>query len=76
MATTNTFYVSTKDNKLRKSQTSSREYFIKGGKKEGQAKYIIEVFGNNHQKVAKKIQKIIETAGMHNDLYLIKAEIK
>lgn len=76
MASTQSFYVSTKDNKLRITTAPFREYFIKRGRKEGQAKYIIEVFGYQHVKVAKDIKEMVQKAGMQNDLFVIRVETR
>ncbi len=76
MPTTDHFYVSTKDNKVRKTTEPSREYFVTGGKKSGQAKYIIEVFGYNHQSVAEKVRDMVDKGGMANDLFTIKVNTK
>ncbi len=76
MANTDTFYVSSKDNKVRRTTEPSREYFIRGGSKEGKAKYIIEVFGYNHEETAKKIRDMVDKAGMQDELFHIKVETK
>lgn len=76
MANTDTFYVSTKDNKVRRTTEPSREYFIKGGTKKGKAKYIIEVFGYDHESTAKKIRDMVDKAGMQDELFHIKVETK
>jgi len=76
MPTTDHFYVSTKDNKVRRTTEPSREYFVTGGKKSGQAKYIIEVFGYNHQSVAEKVRDMVDKGGMTNDLFTIKVNTK
>ena len=76
MPTTDHFYVSTKDNKVRRTTEPSREYFVTGGKKSGQAKYIIEVFGYNHQSVAEKVRDMVDKGGMANDLFTIKVNTK
>jgi hypothetical protein len=76
MANTDTFYVSTKDNKVRRTTEPSREYFIRGGIKEGKAKYIIEVFGYNHEETAKKVRDMVDSAGMQDKLFHIKVETK
>lgn len=74
MADTSTFYVSSKDNKIRETTEPSREYFIPGGSKEGKAKYIIEVFGYNHEAVAKKVRDMLDSSGMSDNIYKIKIE--
>ena len=76
MAYTETFYVGTSDNKVRKTTEPSREYFIPNGKKEGKAKYIIEVFGDNHKEVANKVRDMIDAANMSNDIFEIRIETK
>lgn len=76
MATTEMFYVGTKDNRVRRTTEPGREYFIKGGKKEGQAKYLIEVFGYNHEKVAKEVRDMVTLGGMNDKLFRIKVETK
>ena len=76
MATTETFYVSSRDNKVRRNTKFFREYFEKGGKKLGQAKYFIEVFGYEHEKTAKKVKEMVQKAGMDNSLFLIKVETR
>jgi hypothetical protein len=76
MANTDTFYVSTKDNKVRRTTEPSREYFIRGGTKEGKAKYIIEVFGYNHEETAKKVRDMVDSAGMQDKLFTIRVETK
>ena len=76
MPTTDHFYVSTKDNKVRRTTEPSREYFVTGGKKSGQAKYIIEVFGYNHQSVAEKVRDMVDKGGMANDLFTIKVSTR
>lgn len=76
MPTTDYFYVSTKDNKVRKTNESSREYFLPDGKKYGQAKYIIEVFGYNHQSVAEKVRDMVDKGGMTQDLFTIRVETR
>lgn len=76
MANTDTFYVSTKDNKVRRTSEPSREYFVRGGTKEGKAKYIIEVFGYNHEATAKKVRDMVDLADMQDKLFHIKVETK
>lgn len=76
MPTTDHFYVSTKDNKVRKTTEPSREYFLPDGKKYGQAKYIIEVFGYDHQSVAEKVRDMVDKGGMANDLFTIKVNTR
>jgi hypothetical protein len=76
MPTTDTFYVSSKDNKVRRVTEPSREYFIPGGKKEGKAKYIIEVFGYNHEKVANEVRDMVDKGGMTDKLFEIRVETR
>jgi hypothetical protein len=76
MATTDTFYVSSKDNRVRRTTEPGREYFAKGGKKEGQAKYLIEVFGDNHKEVANVVRDMVTLGGMDNKLFRIKVETR
>jgi hypothetical protein len=76
MPTTDTFYVSLKDNKVRRATEPSREYFIPGGKKEGKAKYMIEVFGYNHEKVANEVRDMVDKGGMTDKLFSIRVETR
>jgi hypothetical protein len=76
MPTTDTFYVSSKDNRVRRTTEPGREYFIRGGKKEGQAKYLIEVFGYNHEEVAKEVRDMVDKGGMGNKLFRIRVETR
>ncbi len=76
MAYTETFYVGTSDNKVRKTTEPSMQYFIPGGKKEGKAKYIIEVFGYNHKEIATKVRDMVDSADMSNDIFEIRIETK
>ena len=76
MANTDTFYVSTKDNKVRRTSEPSREYFVRGGTKEGKAKYIIEVFGYNHEETAKKVRDMVDLAGMQDKIFTIKVSTR
>ena len=76
MPTTDTFYVRTKDNKVKKPKAHSREYFVAGSKYEGQAKYFIEVFGYNHEKVANEVRDMVDKAGMQDKLFHIRVETK
>jgi hypothetical protein len=76
MANTDTFYVSTKDNKVRRTTEPSREYFVRGGTKEGKAKYIIEVFGYNHEETAKKVRDMVDLAGMQDKIFTIKVSTR
>jgi hypothetical protein len=76
MSTTSTFYVSSSDNKVRRCNEPSREYFIPGGKKQGKAKYIIEVFGYNQDVVAKQVRDMVDSSNMSNKIYKIKVETR
>lgn len=76
MSNTDYFYVSAKDNKVRKTTEPSREYFVQGGKKYGQAKYIIEVFGYDHQKVAEKVRDMVDKGGMSEKLFTIQVSTR
>ena len=76
MATTDYFYVSSKDNSVRKTTEPTREYFIPNGKKVGKAKYIIEVFGYNHLETAKKVRDMVDKGGMSDKLFTIRVETK
>jgi hypothetical protein len=76
MATTETYYVSSKDNKVRRTTEPSREYFAYQGKKEGQAKYLIEVFGYGQEDTAKKVRDMVDKAGMQDKLFTIKVSTR
>ncbi len=76
MATTERFYVSTKDNRIRNVVDNPRQYFMEGGKHEGKAKYIIEVFGDNHKHTAMKVRDMVDNSGMTNELFTIKVETR
>jgi len=76
MPTSETFYVSSKSNKIYPIKDNPREYFIKDGKYLGKAKYIIEVFGDNHEKVANTIKNMVDNSNFDNKLFLIKVETK
>jgi hypothetical protein len=76
MANTDTFYVSTKDNRVRRTTEPSREYFVRGGTKEGKAKYLIEVFGGNHEKVANDVRNMVDLSGMQDKLFTIKVSTR
>ena len=77
MATTEYFYVSTNDNKVRNTTEPTREYFLPNGKKQGKAKYIIEVFGNNnHIQTAMKVRDMVDKSEMSNELFVIRVETK
>ena len=76
MANTSTFYVSSKDNKVRRTTEPSREYFVKDGKKYGKAKYLIEVFGYCHESAAKDIRDMVDASGKSHMFSKIKVEMK
>jgi activator of 2-hydroxyglutaryl-CoA dehydratase len=76
MPVTEIFYVSTKDNKVRKTTETGREYFVSGGKKEGQAKYLIEVFGYGHEKLANEVRDMVDKGGMDQKLFRIRVETR
>lgn len=76
MPTTESFYVSSKDNRVRNTTEPHREYFLKDGKKSGQAKYIIEVFGYNHKETAIKVRDMVDNSGMTNELFQIRVETR
>jgi hypothetical protein len=76
MANTDTFYVSTEDNRVRRTTEPSREYFVRGGTKESKAKYIIEVFGYNHEETAKKVRDMVDLAGMQDKIFTIKVSTR
>ena len=74
MPHTEYFFVSVKDNKVRKTTEPTREYFIPNGKKVGEAKYIIEVFGYRHEETAKEVRDMVDKGGMDKKLFTIKVE--
>jgi hypothetical protein len=76
MATTEHFYVSSRDNSVKKTTEPTREYFISNGKKVGEAKYIIEVFGDNHYKTAKKVRDMVDNAEMDKNLFNIRVQTR
>lgn len=76
MTITETYYVSSKDNKVRRTTEASREYFRHEGKKEGQAKYLIEVSGYDQESTAKKIRDMVDLSGMQDKLFTIKVTSK
>jgi len=76
MPHTEFFYVSSKDNRVRPTTEPTREYFLPEGKKTGQAKYVIEVFGYNHQKTAEEVRDMVEAAGMDSKLFIIRVETR
>lgn len=76
MPTTDYFYVSSRDNSVKKTTEPTREYFIPNGKKVGKAKYIIEVFGYNHHETAKKVRDMVDKAEMSGELFTIRVETR
>jgi len=76
MPTTDYFYVSSKDNSVNKTTEPTREYFIPNGKKVGEAKYLIEVFGDNHYETAKKVKDMVDKAEMSDNLFTIRVETR
>lgn len=73
MPTTETFYVSSKDNKIKRTNRPDREFFG-NGEKSGDAKYLIEVFGYNHLEEAKKVKEMVENSKF-NKLVKIRVEV-
>ena len=76
MPNTESFYVSSKDNKVRKTKGPSQDYFYPGSKYEGKAKYLIEVFGYNHEKVANEVRDMVDKSGMANKLFTIRVSTR
>lgn len=78
MANTETFYVSTVNNKVKPVTDNPQSYFDRSweSKNYGKAKYCIEVFGSNHQKVAETIRDIIEEKGLSKKLFHIMVETR
>lgn len=79
MPHTETFYVSTSDNKIRPINGNIASYFNPNCKGEnlGKAKYIIEVFSYNHHKeTAKKIRNIIDENGLSDKLFHVTVATK
>jgi hypothetical protein len=76
MPTTDTFYVSLKDNKVRRTKGPSQDYFDLGAKHEGKAKYLIQVFGDNNEKVAHEVRDMIDKAGMQDKLFTIRVSTR
>jgi hypothetical protein len=76
MPHTEHFYVSTKNNSVKKRTEADREYFIPEGKKLGKAKYLIDVFGYNHLETAKKVRDMVDNGNMSNNLFSIRVETK
>ena len=74
MATTEHFYVSTEDNSVKETMGPTSEYFR--GKKVGQAKYIIEVFGDNHLKTAERVRDMVDKSEMSDNLFRIRVETR
>ena len=67
MATSSTYYVNEK-NELNELEGGNTSNAISSGK----AKYCIEVFGGNHEHVARGIKKLIEDNGLEGAFYTIK----
>lgn len=67
------FVVSTKDKKIRRATTNSRDYF--SGEKEPIDLYI-EVFGYQHQLEAQKIYEALKNAGLSKHYFKIKIETR
>jgi hypothetical protein len=78
MPHTETFFVSTETNKVKPVDGNTSSYFNleQKGKNLGKAKYIIEVFGYNHQKVAEEIRDIIDEKQLSDKLFKIRVETK
>ena len=74
MAHSETFNVSSKDKKIRRSQNNSFHYWRGEGK--GTIDMQIEVFGYNHQEEAKKIYEALKNAGLENSYFNIRIETK
>lgn len=72
------FYVSTKTNKVKRMEDNPASYFNPDCKSKnyGKAKYCIEVFGYNHEKVAEQIRDIIDQNGLSEKLFHIKVETR
>ena len=78
MPVTESFYVSTKTNEVKPIDGNTNSYFNpeRKSKNLGKAKYIIEVFGYNHKKVAEQIRDIIDEKQMADKLFSIKVETR
>jgi hypothetical protein len=78
MPNTERFYVSTKTNKVKPIDGNPTSYFNPDWKSKnlGKAKYIIEVFGYNHQKVAEEIRDVIDEKQLSDKLFHITVEIR
>ena len=76
MHNTDTFYVNSKDNKVKKTKGPSQDYFYPGAKYEGKAKYLIEVFGYNHEKVANEVRDMVDLSGMQDKLFTIRVSMR
>lgn len=78
MPTTETFYVSKKDNKVKRTTNNVSSYFrpLYGGKNYGKAKYCIEVFGYNHSKVAEGVRDMVDRSGFTDSLFTIRVETR
>lgn len=79
MPHTETFYVSTSDNKIRPINGNPSDYFnpsLNNPKKYGKAKYCIEVFGYNHKKTAEMVRDIIDEKGLSDKLFRVRVETR
>jgi hypothetical protein len=78
MPHTETFFVSTKSNKVKPVNENPTSYFNPDSKSKnlGKAKYIIEVFGYNHQKVAEEIRDVIDEKRLSDKLFRIRVETR
>ena len=73
-----TFYVSTETNEVKRVNDNLLSYFNPTWKSKnyGKAKYCIEVFGYNHEKVAEQIRDIIDEKNLSDKLFHIKVETR
>jgi len=78
MPHTETYYVSSKTNKVKRVEGNPSSYFNTDWKSQnlGKANYCIEVFGYNHEKVAEQIRDIIDEKGLSNKLFRIRVETR
>ncbi len=78
MPHTETYYVSTKSNKVKPIDGNPTSYFDPNweSKNLGKAKYIIEVFGYDHQKVAEEIRDVIDEKRLSDKLFRIRVETR
>ena len=75
MPHTETFYVSTSDNSVRKSTDNRYSYFQ--GENKGKAKYLIKVFKlAGHKEFAERIRDIIDKDNLDNSISFITIECK